>query len=56
MNCIVNGTVLAEDGKKMSKRLKNYPEPLEVVERHGADAVRFALMSSPAVRGEDCEF
>ena len=56
MNCIVNGTVLAEDGKKMSKKLKNYPEPLEVVEKHGADAVRFALMSSPAVRGEDLRF
>ncbi|MBI3619127.1 class I tRNA ligase family protein [Candidatus Peregrinibacteria bacterium] len=55
-HCIVNGTVLAEDGKKMSKRLKNYPEPLEVVEKHGADAVRFALMSSPAVRGEDLRF
>ncbi len=55
-HCIVNGTVLAEDGKKMSKRLKNYPEPLEVVERHGADAVRFALMSSPAVRAEDVRF
>ena len=56
MNCIVNGTVLAEDGKKMSKKLKNYPEPLVVAEKHGADAVRFALMSSPAVRGEDLRF
>jgi isoleucyl-tRNA synthetase/phosphohistidine phosphatase SixA len=56
MNCIVNGTVLAEDGKKMSKRLKNYPEPLEIVEKYGADAIRFALMSSPAVRGEDLRF
>ena len=55
-HCIVNGTVLAEDGKKMSKRLKNYPEPLEIVEKYGADAVRFALMSSPAVRGEDLRF
>ncbi len=55
-HCVVNGTVLAEDGKKMSKRLKNYPEPLEVVERTGADAVRFMLMSSPAVRGEDLRF
>lgn len=53
---IVNGTVLAEDGKKMSKKLKNYPEPLEVVKKFGADAVRFALMSSPAVRGEDLRF
>ncbi|MDO8468197.1 MAG: class I tRNA ligase family protein [Candidatus Peribacter sp.] len=56
MNCIVNGIVLAEDGKKMSKRLKNYPEPTEVVHRHGADAVRFTLMASPAVRGEDLRF
>ena len=55
-NCIVNGTVLAEDGKKMSKRLKNYPDPMEVVNVHGADAVRFTLMSSPAVRGEDLRF
>ncbi|MBI3331417.1 class I tRNA ligase family protein [Candidatus Peregrinibacteria bacterium] len=55
-HCVVNGTVLAEDGKKMSKRLKNYPEPLAVAEKHGADAVRFALMSSPAVRGEDMRF
>ncbi len=55
-HCIVNGIVLAEDGKKMSKRLKNYPEPTVVAERHGADAVRFALMSSPAVRGEDLRF
>jgi isoleucyl-tRNA synthetase/broad specificity phosphatase PhoE len=55
-HCIVNGTVLAEDGKKMSKRLKNYPEPLEIVEKYGADSVRFALMNSPAVRGEDLRF
>jgi isoleucyl-tRNA synthetase len=55
-NCIVNGIVLAEDGKKMSKRLKNYPEPTEVAEKHGADAVRFSLMRSPAVHGEDLRF
>jgi len=52
-HCVVNGIVLAEDGKKMSKKLKNYPEPTEIVEKYGADAVRFTLMSSPAVRGED---
>jgi isoleucyl-tRNA synthetase/bisphosphoglycerate-dependent phosphoglycerate mutase len=56
MNCVVNGTVLAADGKKMSKRLKNYPEPMLLVEKYGADAVRFALMSSPAVRAEDLRF
>lgn len=55
-HCIVNGIILAEDGKKMSKRLKNYPEPMELVEKYGADAVRFALMNSPAVRGEDLRF
>ena len=55
-NCVVNGIVLAEDGRKMSKRLKNYPEPTELVEKHGADAMRFALMNSPAVRGEDLRF
>ena len=53
---VVNGIVLAEDGKKMSKRLRNYPDPMEVVSRHGADAVRFTLMSSPAVRAEDPRF
>lgn len=52
-NVVVNGIVLAEDGKKMSKRLKNYPEPKEIVEKYGADAIRFTLMNSPAVRAED---
>jgi isoleucyl-tRNA synthetase/phosphohistidine phosphatase SixA len=55
-NCVVNGIVLAEDGKKMSKRLKNYPDPNEILERHGADALRFALMCSPAVKAEDLRF
>lgn len=53
---VVNGIVLAEDGKKMSKRLKNYPDPMEVISKYGADAVRFSLMSSPAVRAEDLRF
>ena len=44
-NVIVNGIVLAEDGKKMSKKLKNYPDPMEVVEKYGADALRFYLLS-----------
>jgi len=55
-NCIVNGIVLAEDGKKMSKRLKNYPEPEIIMDKFGADAMRFTLMSSPAVRGENLRF
>ncbi|MBP6889089.1 MAG: isoleucine--tRNA ligase [Candidatus Moranbacteria bacterium] len=53
---IVNGIVLAEDGKKMSKRLKNYPDPMEVVQRHGADALRLYLLSSPIVAGENLNF
>ncbi len=55
-NVIVNGIVLAEDGAKMSKRLKNYPDPLEVVEKYGADSLRYYLLSSPVVRGEDLRF
>ena len=55
-NVIVNGLVLAEDGKKMSKRLKNYPDPMAVVERYGADALRLYLIQSPVVRGETLRF
>ncbi len=55
-NVIVNGFVLAEDGKKMSKKLKNYPEPMDVVNKYGADALRYYLLSSPVVRGEDLSF
>ena len=55
-NVIVNGLVLAEDGQKMSKRLKNYPDPNEVIERHGADALRAYLISSPLVRAEPLRF
>lgn len=56
LHCIVNGIVLAEDGKKMSKRLKNYPDLMGVVERYGADAVRFYILSSPVVRAENLNF
>jgi len=55
-NVIVNGIVLAEDGKKMSKRLQNYPDPVLVVDKFGADAVRFYLLSSPVVRAENLTF
>ncbi|MFI5260557.1 MAG: isoleucine--tRNA ligase [Candidatus Paceibacteria bacterium] len=55
-NVIVNGIVLAEDGKKMSKRLKNYPDPMAVVEKYGADAMRLYLLSSPVVQAEDLAF
>jgi isoleucyl-tRNA synthetase len=45
-NVIVNGMVLAEDGKKMSKKLKNYPDPLEVMEKYGADAGESPLQAA----------
>jgi len=53
---IVNGIVLAEDGKKMSKRLQNYPDPMEVVEKYGADALRLYLLSSPVMQAENLAF
>jgi isoleucyl-tRNA synthetase len=46
-NLIVNGLVLAEDGRKMSKRLQNYPDPVLVVNTYGADALRLYLINSP---------
>ena len=55
-NVIVNGLVLAEDGKKMSKSLKNYPDPMELANRTGVDAMRFYLLSSPVIKGEDLNF
>lgn len=53
---IVNGIVLAEDGQKMSKKLKNYPDPWEVIERFGADAIRCYFLSSGAVCAEEIRF
>jgi isoleucyl-tRNA synthetase len=53
---IVNGIVLAEDGQKMSKRLKNYPDPMAVLEKYGADAIRYYLLASPLMRAEDLNF
>lgn len=55
-NVVVNGILLAEDGSKMSKRLRNYPDPMEVVHRHGADSIRLYMMHSPAVKGDDLNF
>ena len=55
-NVIVNGIILAEDGNKMSKRLKNYPDPEEVINKFGADAVRLYMLQSPAVRADDLRF
>ena len=55
-NAVVNGMVLAEDGKKMSKRLQNYPAVDHVLNTHGADAFRLYLASSPVVRADALNF
>lgn len=55
-NVIVNGIVLAEDGAKMSKRLRNYPDPKLMIDKYGADAIRLYMMHSPAVKGDDLCF
>jgi len=55
-NVVVNGIVLAEDGKKMAKRLNNYPDPNYVLEKYGADALRFYLTSSSVMQAENLNF
>ncbi len=55
-NVVVNGLILAEDGQKMSKRKKNYPDPAYVIDTYGADALRLFLLGSPVVRAEDLKF
>ncbi|KAL3681919.1 hypothetical protein R1sor_024875 [Riccia sorocarpa] len=55
-NLVCNGLVLAEDGKKMSKRLRNFPPVTNVIDEYGADALRLYLINSPVVRGEPLKF
>ena len=55
-NVIVNGIVLAEDGQKMSKSKKNYPDPQIIFDKYWADAMRFYLMNSPVVEAQDFRF
>ena len=50
-SCLSHGIVLGNDGQKMSKSLRNYPDVTEVFDRDGADAMRWFLMSSPILRG-----
>ncbi len=56
MNVVVNGLVLAEDGKKMSKSDRNYSDPVEVINNFGADALRLFLMHSAVVKAEDLRY
>ena len=55
-NVVVNGLILAEDGQKMSKRKKNYPDPKIVIDTYGADALRLFMLGSQVVRAEDLKF
>lgn len=55
-NVIVNGIVLANDGKKMSKRLVNYVDPEEIMNQYGADALRYYLLTSPVMQAENVNF
>lgn len=55
-NVITTGMVMAEDGKKMSKSLNNYPDPMMMVDKYGADAMRIYILSSQVVRAENLDF
>jgi len=55
-NCIVSGLILAEDGQKMSKSLKNYPDPDKMIQTYGADAIRLYMLSSGAMKAEELRF
>ncbi|MEK7618496.1 MAG: isoleucine--tRNA ligase [Patescibacteria group bacterium] len=55
-NVLTTGTILGEDGTKMSKSKGNYPDPYLVIDKYGADALRFYLLTSPVVNGDDVNF
>ncbi len=55
-NVVVSGSILAADGSKMSKSKNNYPDPSEIFEKYGADALRFYLMSTQLMKAQDLNF
>jgi isoleucyl-tRNA synthetase len=55
-NVLVNGMALAEDGRKMSKSLRNYPDPMYIIDKYGADALRYYMLTSPIVKAEPLNF
>ena len=55
-NCVVNGLVLASDGRKMSKSLRNYTDPVEAINKFGADALRLFLIHSAVVKADDLRY
>jgi isoleucyl-tRNA synthetase len=52
-NVLVTGVIMGSDGRKMSKNFKNYPDPRQMLEKYGGDALRLYLLGSPVVKGED---
>ncbi|HEX8932329.1 MAG TPA: class I tRNA ligase family protein, partial [Patescibacteria group bacterium] len=52
-NVLVEGVILGTDGRKMSKNFKNYPDPKEMLQKYGGDALRLYLLGSPVMHGED---
>jgi isoleucyl-tRNA synthetase len=55
-NVLTTGTILAEDGEKMSKSKKNFPDPSIVIDKYGADALRFYLLQSPVMKADNFNF
>jgi isoleucyl-tRNA synthetase len=55
-NVLTTGTILAEDGQKMSKSKKNFPDPLKIIEKYGADSLRFYLLQSPVMNADNFNF
>jgi isoleucyl-tRNA synthetase len=55
-HAVCHGVLLGEDGRKLSKRLRNYPDPMHLVAEHGSDALRAALLGSGAASGSDVKF
>ncbi len=55
-NVLTTGTILAEDGTKMSKSKKNFPDPMKLIQRYGVDAIRFYLMSSVVMKADNLNF
>lgn len=55
-NVLTTGTILAEDGTKMSKSKKNYPDPMKIIDQYGSDSLRLYLMSSAVMKGENLNF
>lgn len=55
-NVLTTGTILAEDGEKMSKSKKNFPDPSVIIEKYGVDALRFYLLQSPVMNADNFNF